>query len=97
MNPVERVDLIETKSSYLTLMYLGRPATLLTVARYYYTVVLGAKASAARQPMKSGSMYTPNMSNHLAISFVDSVYAEARSFLSIIKIIIILIIIKIII
>ena len=80
LDPVERMDLLRAISSYLTLVCFGRPATLFRVAmkcvQNAVTVVLGAKASAARQPMKRGCIYTPNISSLVAMStmFVDSLW-----------------------
>ena len=64
--------LLRAISSSFTLVCFGRPATLFRVAmkcvQNAVTVVLGAKASAARQPVKCGWIYTPNISSLVAIS-----------------------------
>ena len=80
LDPVERMDLLRAISSYLTLVCFGRPATLFRVAmkcvQNAVTVVLGAKDSDARQPMKCGCIYTPNISSLVAMStmFGDSLW-----------------------
>ena len=63
-------------SSSLTLVRFGRPANLFRVAKKCVqnavTVVLGAKASASRQPMKYGCMYTPNISSLIIYIYIKN-------------------------